>query len=320
MLVKHENHTPVGAFKIRGGLTYFDASRRQGALPREVMSATLGNHGQSIGWAARTHGVPCTIVVSGATRSRRTRPCARWCASAVSGATAQPLRSPDNGRMGTLYLVRHGQASFGTENYDQLSSLGQQQSVRLGEYFAHKGLKFEAALTGTLVRHAQTYAGIRQGAGLDLEPQAWPGLNEYDSAAVIAAIHPQSLEKPDTPELYRQHFRLLRDGLTQWMNGVVSPRGMPNYTDFVTGVSSALDHVRKNFEGSVLLVSSGGPIATAVGQVLGTTPETTIEMNLRIRNSAVTEFVFNPKRFSLLTFNALPHLDAARYADWLTYA
>jgi threonine dehydratase len=61
--VKHENHTPVGAFKIRGGLTYFDALRQRGALPREVMSATRGNHGQSIGWAARAHGVACTIVV-----------------------------------------------------------------------------------------------------------------------------------------------------------------------------------------------------------------------------------------------------------------
>ena len=222
--------------------------------------------------------------------------------------------------MGTLYLVRHGQASFGADDYDQLSRMGIQQSLRLGEYFAHKGLTFEAAITGTLRRHAQTYAGICQGAGLDLQALPWPGLNEYDSAAVIAAIHPQPLAKPDTPALYRHHFRLLRDGLTQWMNGVVSPNGMPSYTEFVAGVTSALDHVRKNHEGNVLLVSSGGPIATAVGQVLGTTPETTIEMNLRIRNSALTEFVFTPKRHTLLTFNTLPHLDAAQYADWLTYA
>lgn len=61
--VKHENHTPVGAFKIRGGLTYFDALQRAGRLPAEVISATRGNHGQSIGWAARAHGVRCTIVV-----------------------------------------------------------------------------------------------------------------------------------------------------------------------------------------------------------------------------------------------------------------
>jgi threonine dehydratase len=61
--IKHENHTPVGAFKIRGGLTYFDALKQRGELPPEVISATRGNHGQSIGWAARAHGVACTIVV-----------------------------------------------------------------------------------------------------------------------------------------------------------------------------------------------------------------------------------------------------------------
>jgi threonine dehydratase len=61
--LKHENHTPVGAFKIRGGLTYFDQLAKSGSLPHEVISATRGNHGQSIGWAARAHGVACTIVV-----------------------------------------------------------------------------------------------------------------------------------------------------------------------------------------------------------------------------------------------------------------
>jgi threonine dehydratase len=61
--LKHENHTPVGAFKIRGGLTYFDQMARNGNMPSEVISATRGNHGQSIGWAARAHGVACTIVV-----------------------------------------------------------------------------------------------------------------------------------------------------------------------------------------------------------------------------------------------------------------
>ena len=222
--------------------------------------------------------------------------------------------------MGTLYLVRHGQASFGAADYDQLSALGQQQSVRLGEYFAQKELQFEAALSGTLRRQTQTLAGILAGSGQAVEALQWPGLNEYDSAAVIAAIHPEPLPKADSPEAYRHHFRVLRDGLTQWMNGVVSPKGMPSYTDFVHGITSALDHVRKNHDGNVLLVSSGGPISTAVGHILGTTPEMTIELNLRIRNSSVTEFVFNPKRHTLITYNTLPHLDAAQYADWITFA
>ena len=222
--------------------------------------------------------------------------------------------------MGNLYLVRHGQASFGAADYDNLSSLGVQQSVRLGEYFAQKGIQFDAVLTGSLRRHAQTWAGIAKGAALEHDPLIWPGLNEYDSEAVIQAIHPQPLQKPDTPEVYRHHFRLLRDGLRQWMNGVVSPKGMPTYTEFVHGVSSALDHVRQNCSGNVLMVSSGGPISTAVGHLLGTTPETTIELNLRIRNSSVTEFDFNPKRHTLVTYNTLPHLDDPQYASWITYA
>ena len=61
--LKHENHNPVGAFKIRGGLTYFEQLAQRNALPTEVVSATRGNHGQSMGWAARKHGVACTIVV-----------------------------------------------------------------------------------------------------------------------------------------------------------------------------------------------------------------------------------------------------------------
>jgi broad specificity phosphatase PhoE len=222
--------------------------------------------------------------------------------------------------MGTLYLVRHGQASFGAADYDNLSALGHQQSQRLGDYFAHKGVAFEAVMTGTLKRHAQTWEGIAKGANLSHTPLLWPGLNEYDSEAVIKAIHPMPLEKPDTPELYRHHFRLLRDGLTQWMNGVVSPHGMPTYNAFVHGVSSALEHVRKRHTGNVLIVSSGGPISTAVGHILGTSPETTIELNLRIRNSAVTEFHFTPKRHMLVTYNTLPHLDAPEYADWVTFA
>ena len=220
---------------------------------------------------------------------------------------------------GNLYLVRHGQASFGAEDYDQLSELGRQQSVRLGAYFREKGLSFDTVLTGTLRRQTQTYTGIQEGGNFDLEALPWPGLNEFDSAAVIATIYPHELEKPDSPERYRHHFRLLRDGLTQWMNGVVNPKGMPTYQDFRHGVTSALDHIRKNCEGNVLLVSSGGPIATAVGHVLGTAPETTIELNMRIRNSAVTEFAFNPKRHTLVTYNTLPHLDHADHASWITF-
>jgi len=223
--------------------------------------------------------------------------------------------------MGTLYLVRHGQASFGADDYDHLSELGQRQSVRLGAYFARRGVHFDAFIAGTLRRHKQTLAGILQGMNRAGEHLAWEGLNEYDSEAVIATVHPHKLEKATSPEMYRHHFRLLRDGLAQWMAGAASPVGMPSYPDFVQGVASALDHVRANHYGQkVLVVTSGGPISTAVGHVLGTPPQATIELNLRIRNTSVTEFAFTPKRHMLVGFNAIPHLDAPEYDDWVTYA
>jgi broad specificity phosphatase PhoE len=226
-----------------------------------------------------------------------------------------------NAPMGTLYLVRHGQASFGAEDYDQLSDLGHRQSVRLGEYFAQKGIHFDGLIAGTLRRHKQTLEGILQGMNHEGEHLSWEGLNEYDSEAVIATVHPHKLEKPTSPDMYRHYFRLLRDGLSQWMAGVVSPKGMPSYPEFVKGVSSALDHVRANHYGKrVLLVTSGGPIATAVGHVLGTGAETTIELNLRIRNSSITEFAFTPKRHMLVSYNAISHLEHPDYAGWVTYS
>ena len=223
--------------------------------------------------------------------------------------------------MGTLYLVRHGQASFGADDYDQLSELGRRQSVRLGEYFAHKGIRFDALIAGTLRRHKQTLEGILEGMNHAGEHLSWEGLNEYDSAAVIACVHPHKLEKPTSPEMYRHHFRLLKDGLAQWMAGSASPEGMPSYADFVAGVAGALDHVRANHYGQkVLMVTSGGPISTAVGHVLGTSAQTTIELNLRIRNSSITEFAFTPKRHMLVSYNAIPHLEDPRYADWVTFS
>jgi broad specificity phosphatase PhoE len=229
-------------------------------------------------------------------------------------------------RMGTLYLVRHGQASLGADDYDNLSELGRRQSLRLGQYFAAKGLQFEAVLTGSLKRHAQTWGHIQSGMAAGettasaLTPQIWTGLNEYDSEAVIATVHAGPHARPVTPEAYREHFRLLREGLRQWASGAAAPQGMPAYSDFVQGIRAALDHVRCQHSGNVLLVSSGGPIATAVAHILGAGAESFVELNMRLRNTAVSEFAFNPKRHSLLTFNTLPHLDAPQLANWISYA
>ena len=225
--------------------------------------------------------------------------------------------------MGNLYLVRHGQASFGALDYDNLSELGLKQARRLGEYFRENGQSFDVVFAGTLRRHGQTWAGIADG----LQPESSvpvnerAGLNEYYPAAIIKAIHPEPLVHPKTPEGIRNHFRLLRDGLSAWMQGKSAPEGMSSYPEFLAGVTAALDEIRReHFGKNVLIASSGGPISTAVGHILGASPEGRIDLNLRIRNSSVSEIVFTPRRHSLVTYNTLPHLDGKAYADWITYA
>ncbi len=223
--------------------------------------------------------------------------------------------------MGTIYLVRHGQASFGADDYDVLSARGAQQAQQLGAYWHERQVRFDAAYTGTLRRHTQTYQAICQ--TLPDVPSAiqLPTLNEYDSHALIRCIHPEPLGPVDTPETYRAHFRLLCDAIAQWMAGVISPEGMPAWQVFADGIRHALEEMRRqHHDGNVLVVSSGGPISTAVSVVLGTSAEVSIALNMRIRNTAVTELSMSPKRLMLQTFNTLNHLDTAETKEWMTFA
>jgi broad specificity phosphatase PhoE len=224
--------------------------------------------------------------------------------------------------MSTLHLVRHGQASFGADDYDRLSDLGWRQSRRLGEYWRGKGQSFDQVIVGTLRRQNETWQGIAEGLGISpnsLPLMQTPSLNEYDSHAVISTVHPEPLPKADTPELYRHHFRLLREGLRRWMQGDAQPVGMPSYADFRAGIADVLKQVSASAPDRVLVVSSGGPIATAVGHVLGTPAESTIELNFHIRNSAVSELTYNAKGQRLISYNTLYHLDGEAYGGWVTF-
>ena len=223
--------------------------------------------------------------------------------------------------MGTLYLVRHGQASLGAADYDQLSAIGQRQCERLGEWFGAHGIAFDTVFTGTLKRHRQSLRAIEATLGAQPQAAARPGLNEYDSEAVIRAVHEEPQAAPTTADDARAHFRRLREGLQAWMAGRAQPVGMPTHADFVAGVAAVLDEVRaRHAEQRVLVVSSGGPIAHAVGRVLGLGHEAVIDLNMHLRNSALCEIRVTPRRHTLVSFNTLPHLAAPSDAHWLTHA
>ena len=224
--------------------------------------------------------------------------------------------------MGSIYLIRHGQASFGAANYDELSDKGWQQSRVLGEHLKALDIGFDAVVTGTLQRQIHTWDGICEGAGWTQHaPLRHAGLNEYDSAAVLAAYLPDPLPKPDTPELRRMHFQKLREGLIAWTQGELQPQGMPSYVDWVANQQDALAQaVALAPDGRVAVVSSGGPITSIIGVFTGMPPESSIELNLRIKNTAISELVVTPKRMAVLSFNETPHLQTPGTQALLTYA
>jgi broad specificity phosphatase PhoE len=231
--------------------------------------------------------------------------------------------------VGVIYLVRHGQAAFGTEHYDRLTDIGFAQARLLGNYFARRKLHFHAVFTGTLRRQAETAQAIAEGhpeLGASLQTETFPGLDEYKPEAVMTAMTgsfpPPALEAARRdPVVVRDHFRVLREALLAWAEGRTKPQGMPAFPEFQQGAVNALVQARQRFpDGNVLIVSSGGPIAAAVAAALNAPPATAVELNLRIRNSSLTEFASTPRRHNLISFNGLPHLDTNPDAGLTTYA
>ncbi len=229
--------------------------------------------------------------------------------------------------MAELVLVRHAQASFGADDYDKLSELGWRQSRWLGEYFAERGAAFDCVVLGSLRRHAQTLAGIGEGMGRALDAQEDARLNEYDSYTLLRAYAAArggiGALQPGGDR--REHFRILREALYAWTDGTLAsgnPDGAPlePFAEFRSRVLAALASLRARPAKRVLVVSSGGPIATILTEVLGMQLRGVVDLNLQTRNTGISELQVGASRIHCVSFNNVPHLDRPDRAGTLTYS
>ncbi len=219
--------------------------------------------------------------------------------------------------MSEIYFVRHGQASLGAVDYDQLSPLGWQQAGWLGDYFRERGLHFDKVISGDLRRHRETLAGIGEAMGVSWKPRIETGFNEF-SFRPLMKIYGQFSGGDSTISLHPQtFFQQLRATLEAWMNGsldaAVAGAGTVHETwqQFEQRVSTALGAIQQSSRGErILVVSSGGPTGLALKRVLGLSDQTAVELMLQVRNTSVTRFYCDRARITLAAFNQLSHLDA----------
>lgn len=223
--------------------------------------------------------------------------------------------------MAELTLVRHAQAAFGTDDYDRLTELGHRQSRWLGEYFAERGMHFDRVITGTLRRHRETLAGISETlAGLPTAREL-QGLNEYQAERLLAAhLGGDGVARIRQGSDRREHFRILREALYAWVDGTLKADAHAPFAAFAAGVRESLEAARAPGAERVLVVSSGGPISTLIGSVLGVPPRIMVDLNLQARNTGVTEIRTGVKNIHCVSFNNVPHLDRAERRDAITYS
>lgn len=267
--------------------------------------------------------------------------------------------------MATLFLVRHGQASFGAHDYDLLSEIGHRQSRLLGEYLADRGVRPVRVMTGSLRRQRQTWEGMAEGLasrGIAC-PDAVirPGLDEYEAerllAALVATGQPRAVSgdgrisaghvgvpgDPADPEVRRAHFRLLRQVLTEWAHGRLTVADHRTWEAFRDGAVAALleawrgptsaaapapagappspaARVTSDRDEDIVVVSSGGPIASILVGLLAMPPAGFVGLNLMARNTGYTEFKGNGRQPNLSSFNGIAHLDTVDRRELITYA
>jgi broad specificity phosphatase PhoE len=211
--------------------------------------------------------------------------------------------------MGELFLVRHGQASFGAEDYDQLSPLGFEQARQLGDYFRARDIRFERVVSGTLRRHLQTLEGsgmLAPGA----RPELIPGLNEFDfrllfDAYVAQFPPPAPLDRNNV----RDFFSTLLKALPVWSEGglAVVPEPWDDFQQRIRASLRALIGARAGER--VLVISSGGPISALLREILQLSVRRMMDLNLQMANTSITRVQFKNGKARLQSFNGVPHLD-----------
>jgi broad specificity phosphatase PhoE len=221
----------------------------------------------------------------------------------------------------TLLAVRHAQASFDADHYDVLSTRGEEQAERLGQFFAadHE-FGFDRIVCGDMHRHRQTLAAIER--AFEKSGRSLPGarfdedFNEFDHGAVIEAYlaefpeHPEYAGRMPAKSDRMGVSKFLATALQSWAAGELEHRLAEGWHTFGVRIARARQRLLSEAQPGerLLLVSSGGVIARLAQAALEVSDQRTIDFNLSLMNSALSEFVWREGQLRMRSWNTLPHL------------
>lgn len=218
-----------------------------------------------------------------------------------------------------IRLIRHGQASFGVKDYDQLSDLGTLQSQLLGRSLKRRlGAPPALVVCGAMKRHRQTAQAALEEIGVKAELDVDTRWNEFDHEEVIArhkplyrskAVMVADLARRGDP---RRQFQLLfDDALARWTAGEHDEQYAEPWEAFAARVLAGLDQLA-SASGEVLVFTSGGPVSAVAAKLLGLGSDGWMRLNRTCTNCSETKIVAGRSGLSLVSWNAHPWFESDR--------
>lgn len=233
--------------------------------------------------------------------------------------------------MSELFLIRHGQASFGAKNYDKLSEKGVAQSKILGQHFSAMEVTFDAIYCGQMERQKNTAKAVIDVYKSKETPIPGPyidaAFNEYDSKAIWDAQTKMMLK--DDPKLLdamnmdnkKAFQKIFSKVVERWISGEFNTKGVMPWRHFKKQVTHGLETIVQKWCSSkkIAIFSSAGAICAAIQKVLTLSDAKTIDLSWQVMNTSVTRMTYNSKKISLSGFNNITHLELTGDKSLLTY-
>ncbi|WP_024646947.1 histidine phosphatase family protein [Pseudomonas syringae] len=235
--------------------------------------------------------------------------------------------------MGSIYLIRHGQASFGADDYDVLSPVGIRQAQVLGTHLVDLGLTFDRCLSGKLLRQQDTarHALARYAEAGHHIPvvETDSAFDEFDAEGVIRALIPAMLaEEPEALNILRNAaedragFQRLFSLITRrWLSGQHDTAGLQSWAAFVARVQAGLDRILETAgpHERIAVFTSGGTITALLHLITDMPAQQAFELHWHIVNTSLHQLKFKGNQVSLASFNSYTHLQLLKSPELITY-